>query len=922
MTTSRPIDRVTRALKTVSSRISPRKNGCQAQCPAHQDRHESLSVSEDQGGKVLINCHAGCHIEDILKELGLNYEALFPDDQYGLKTKRTIRETYDYLDQNRKLLFQAIRYDPKGFRQRRPDGKGDWIYNLQGVHRIPYNLPGIIDSVSEGKPVFICEGEKDANNLIKRNLCATTSPMGAGKWSDSFNAYFEGADVIILPDNDDPGRNHARIVAQSLLTKANIHSLRIVELPGLKAKQDVTDWLLGGGTKDELLELTFNTDTVQNTSEVEEVLGISEPVHEDDAVIQKDVFRENKHRLFSTIDGKIIADFAIDIRSVVYDDRNGRIFYIKIREIDRETLHTTETIEIRPETLDDTRSFYKAIRPYSTGEIYQYRSVKTKPLSIFKWLLDNFDKPVVRRPDHVGFTLGANKRPFWIFGNAVVCPPWHDKKGKIVMMNSDGEFIIDEITGFTTPIYKNEDEKEKLTPIINTDIDKAAALLGEIKEKFIRLVGSGDETGYARNYGKLLLAYVIYHLYERELYHANDINGHTVMFYVHGPKGTGKTTYFNTILRAFFGLHNTEETKGNTVSTPALENKMGMYSSLPVCYDEYNPELAKIDYQAINGYYHKTARQVSDMDRQGRNKYTPIRSTLCFTSNYPINLDIDQADATESRMIYFQYQKAYRSNDDELFQWFKDNLDQLSKITVHLLLSQTDEKRKSVTQSAENAYLSMKAALDRKVSVNPNQYNVEHRLTDNYTRLQACYELVFGVDPDFRNFIYREVLERFATNRVNQRDNALLNQIIYLANSGRIKESWHYHYNDRLKELYVSLGQCYQTYEDYKRDKALSMSQFRDILKSYFEQCGGYQTGTKRWFGKYFDYNHEKVTVNRTQHSYVLKYYQVGDPSNLLNELFPVPEDVESFIKTAWEQHEHEIRSESEVQNFEEEVPF
>lgn len=922
MKQTKPIEHVINALKQSGSRITPRKNGCMAQCPAHEDNHESLSVSLAQDGKVLLTCHAGCRTDDILRKLGLNFEVLFPESNKGSYPKPVIRETYDYTDQNGEILFQAVRFQPKSFRQRKPDGKGGWIYNLQGVERVPYNLPGICEALRDGNPVFLCEGEKDANNLIQRGLCATTSPMGAGKWSGKFNKWFNAAEVIILPDNDEAGHKHAKLVAESLLNNGKVKTLRIVKLPGLQEKQDVTDWLMQGGSKDELLELTFNTDVVTNPEQVNERLGLSEPVQTDETIIQEDVFRENGHRLFSTSDGLIITDFAIDICSVVEDDRDGRIYYIKIREMDRGRLRVTDPIEILPESMDDKRSFYKAIRPYSNGEIFDYRSLKTKPLTIIKWLLKDFDKPMVRRPDHVGFITGRNKRPYWAFGNVVVCPPWKDQQGKIVEPNEDDEFIIDQRTGLTTPLYKNEDEKEKLTPIVNTDLSNVEQFLGEVKAKLLQLIGGGDPTGGAANYGKLLLAYVIYHLYERELYYANDINGHTTMFYVHGPKGTGKTTYFNTILRAFFGLHKTDETKGNTVTTPALENKMGMYSSLPVCYDEYNPELARIDYQAINGYYHKTARQVSDMDRKGRNKYTPIRSTLSFTSNYPINLDIDQADATESRMIYFQYKKEYRSTDNRIFTWFKENLEQLSKITVHLLLTQTDQKRKLVKNLAELRYQQMKDRLEEKTAQQPQLYNLEHRLTDNYTRLLACYELEFGEDKELEAFIYEEILERFAQSRQNQKDHTLLNQLRYLASSGRLREGWHYHYNDSKKELYVNMGQYYESYKEYVRDRNLSLNQFRDILKEYFEQCGGFETGSPKWYTEYFDMNHEKVKVNRTQHSYILNYYQVGNPVTVLDDLFPVPEDVQRFINTAWDTDKKKEQAEEVVSDFDEEVPF
>ncbi|MGM0587097.1 MAG: AAA family ATPase [Bacteroidota bacterium] len=906
MTNTEPLDRVMNALKNVGSSIRPRSNGCQAQCPAHDDKQASLSVSQGKGGKVLMNCHAGCHIEDILKALNLNFEVLFPDETdnpYRRKKKKKIVSTYDYTDEEGKLLFQGIRFQPKDFRQRQPDGKGGWIWNLRGVCRVLYKLPMVLEAKENGQPIFLVEGEKDASNLINRGLVATTNPMGAGKWDDDHTQTLEGAEVIILPDNDKPGRNHAVAVAKELL--GNAKSVKILNLPGLKEKEDVTDWLMQGGSKDELLELAFNTDEFTQED--------GEPEFDpEDEVLNLDRYIEKDHKLYDREDHKIIADFAIDIRSVVYDDQDGRIFYIKIREVDRGKVHTTDTIEIPPETLDDTRSFYKAIRPYTTGEIFQYRSNKTKPLSLFKWLLNNFDKPIVRRPDHLGWIQDKSKRPYWLFGNAVVCPPWNDQEGEIIEPNDDEEFIIDERTGFTLPLYKNDDEKYKLAPFVNTDIEGAERLLGEVKEKFLTLVGGGDESSYAENYGKLLLGYVIYHLYEKQLYHANDINGHTVMFYVHGPKGSGKTTYFNTILRAFFGLHNTEETKGNTVSIPALENKLGMYSSLPVCYDEYNPESAQIDYQNINSYYHRTSRQVSDVDRRGRNKYSPIRSTLSFTSNYRINLDVDQADATESRMIYFQYRKEFRSEDDSVFKWFTNHLNELSKITVKLLLDQTEEKRSKIKDMAEQRYAALKKELEKATKQDPQRYAVEHRLTDNYTRLLACYELVFGQDPDFRRFMYEELLDRFASSRKNQKDNTLLNQLAYLASAGEVKECWQYHYSDSKKELYVHLGQLHTTYERYRRDKALSMNQFREILKNYFQQCGGFEVDTRKWYGSYYDRDHQRVDINKPIHSYIIPYQYVAKPDNMLTDLFPPTEDAQKTLQK-YENDEVENRDEKDI---------
>lgn len=120
--------------------------------------------------------------------------------------------TYDYTDENGKLLFQVCRFEPKKFSQRRPDGRSGWIWNLQGVRRVLYRLPEVV----KAEQVFVCEGEKDADRLRSLGLVATTAPMGAGKWRPEYSEALRGKHVVILPDADEPGREHARQVAASL----------------------------------------------------------------------------------------------------------------------------------------------------------------------------------------------------------------------------------------------------------------------------------------------------------------------------------------------------------------------------------------------------------------------------------------------------------------------------------------------------------------------------------------------------------------------------------------------------------------------------------------------------------------------------------------------------------------------------------
>ena len=116
-----------------------------------------------------------------------------------------------------------------------------------------YRFPEVLKAVQDGKTVHIVEGEKDVHTLEAFDITATCNPMGAGKWQDTYSAALNGAHVVLLPDNDEAGTDHARKVAYSLQTK--VQSLRIVKLPGLEPKGDVTDWTGTGKTAEDLRAL-------------------------------------------------------------------------------------------------------------------------------------------------------------------------------------------------------------------------------------------------------------------------------------------------------------------------------------------------------------------------------------------------------------------------------------------------------------------------------------------------------------------------------------------------------------------------------------------------------------------------------------------------------------------------------------------
>jgi 5S rRNA maturation endonuclease (ribonuclease M5) len=191
-------------------------------------------------GLALVQNVRGCDFPHALKLVAdaLGYQQCNGD------TPRKIIATYDYTDASGTILFQAVRYVPKDFSQRRPNGHGGWIWNLTGIEPVLYKLPEVLAASS----VMIVEGEKDVETAYGLGLpegwAATCNPMGAGKWRESYSDALQGKHVVILPDADAPGEKHAVQMAQSLQGKAAT-VLRLTLPDGCK---DLSEWAEAGGT--------------------------------------------------------------------------------------------------------------------------------------------------------------------------------------------------------------------------------------------------------------------------------------------------------------------------------------------------------------------------------------------------------------------------------------------------------------------------------------------------------------------------------------------------------------------------------------------------------------------------------------------------------------------------------------------------
>jgi hypothetical protein len=164
--------------------------------------------------------------------------------------------THDYRDESGALLFQVVRKPNKVFRQRRPDGRDGWVWNLQGVRLVLYRLPELL-AADPAEPVFVVEGEKDVDGLRALGFAATTNPQGPGKWLAEYSVALRGRQVVAIPDNDGAGRSHMEEVARSVYGLGI--PVTVLVLPGLPPKGGVSDWIAAGGTGDGLRRLVSET---------------------------------------------------------------------------------------------------------------------------------------------------------------------------------------------------------------------------------------------------------------------------------------------------------------------------------------------------------------------------------------------------------------------------------------------------------------------------------------------------------------------------------------------------------------------------------------------------------------------------------------------------------------------------------------
>jgi hypothetical protein len=291
---SPPVEKVLRRLEDYKKR----RDEFRARCPAHQgNSDDSLSIKEGDDGRALLICRADCSLQEIVDALGLSVVDLFnhedsssssakkahknssssgsPDDEEILTTDDLPNGTYWEFTSPAGEVLYIQRHKREYYRK---VGEDLWEKGLDGVTQVPYNLHGLVDGVRTSKTIYHFEGPKDVETARERLGVVATTSGGVKTWRQEFRSFYTGADVVV-PDNDDEGREYANTVAQSVAPAAS--RVRVVALSDLPEKGDLSDWLDAGHTPEEFFVLVEAAGTYAPEDEAPwpkpQILKISSP---------------------------------------------------------------------------------------------------------------------------------------------------------------------------------------------------------------------------------------------------------------------------------------------------------------------------------------------------------------------------------------------------------------------------------------------------------------------------------------------------------------------------------------------------------------------------------------------------------------------------------------------------------------------
>lgn len=544
---------------------------CKAICPAHPDKEASLSIGYDRHeNKTLIYCHAGCETKDVLDRVGLKITDLFDKELIKENSKEdNIEAVYKYRDKDENVVFEKVRFKGKKFSQRRTVNrqivwgldKGTYYetfpgsnnfsskkpkknpdnaktIEMEGVEPVLYNLPALLKAIENNRFIFIVEGEKDVDNVNKLGLTATCNFDGASKstqktkWRKEYNETFRNAKVVLIPDNDDPGRAHMLSVANNLNGIAE--SIKIIYLSEIPEKGDISDWLKIGHAKEELLALVKQT-------QVWSPEDLSEPEDDNDFGIYE---RNNAYCKLVKGDLQPISNFIINVNSVIVADNEVYINAVFLNTLGEKMEKTFLT-----EAFDS---------------IKQLRAMLSNPYFSF-WGNDKelqTIRNIIFSKDHK-HKIG------------VKCIGFHKINGEEVFVSTDG--VIDSKGNEVEDVVMLDDYTEITTNLLTVEpiTDDELKIIAKDLFSFNRIGITATVLGYAA--GTFLA----------EKLRSQNIKYNHLM--VEGPPGSGKSQTVESVITGILGVEREDILDIGQCTNFALTKASSSSNVIPLILNEYKP---------------------------------------------------------------------------------------------------------------------------------------------------------------------------------------------------------------------------------------------------------------------------------------------------------------------------------------------
>jgi hypothetical protein len=537
-------------------------------CPAHKDKEASLSVNYDsRDNKTLVYCHAGCETRDIISKVGLKMTDLFDrelikDDKKS--TKDNIESVYKYLDKDGQLVFEKVRFKGKRFSQRRTvNGLTAWgleagtyyetyegsrsfsskkrdtaSIEVPGVEPVLYNLPALLASIKHNQTVYIVEGEKDVDNVGKLGLTATCNFDGASKrkqspkWKEAYNPIFQGAKVVLIPDNDEPGQAHMENIAQNLRSVAE--SVKMLYLEELPEKGDISDWLALGHTKEDLLQLVQQTEVWDPLNENEKPETNKFGIYE----------RNNCYGKYVKDELQPISNFVIKVESVIQSDSE-----VYINAIFSNTLGEKMEKTFLTEAFDSVK---------------QLRAMLNNPYFTF-WGVDK-ELQAIRNM----IFMKEHKHKI-----GVKCIGIHKINGIDVFVSPDA--AIDSNGNPVDNVVMLDDYLETTTNLLTVQpiTDKELKVIAPDLFNFNRLGITATVLGYAAG------AFLAEKLRERNIKYNHLM--------VEGPPGSGKSQTVENVLTGILGVEREDILDIGQCTNFALTKASSSSNVIPLILNEYKP---------------------------------------------------------------------------------------------------------------------------------------------------------------------------------------------------------------------------------------------------------------------------------------------------------------------------------------------